>query len=57
MSEIAEKERWTIEGAAGVAVAGMVKLAEAYRERKVAAVICGRNIALQTFLKAMTYWT
>jgi len=57
MRKIAEKERWMIEGAAGVAVAGMIKLAEAYRERKVAAVICGRNIALQTFLKAMTYWT
>ena len=40
-----------------MAVAGMIKLAEAYRERKFAAVICGRNIALQTFLKAMTYWT
>lgn len=53
MRTIAETERWMVEGAAGVAVAGLIKLAEAYRGRKVATVLCGRNIALETFLKAV----
>lgn len=53
MRSVAEAERWMIEGAAGVAVAGMIKLAAGYRGRKVAAVLCGRNIRLQTFLQAI----
>jgi threonine dehydratase len=53
MRIIAETERWMVEGAAGVALAGLIKCAEAYRGKKVAVVMCGRNIALQTFLKAV----
>lgn len=53
MRRIAETERWMIEGAAGAAVAGMIKSAERYKGRKVAAVLCGRNIALETFLTAV----
>lgn len=53
MRRIAEAERWMVEGAAGVALAGLIKTAEAYRGRKVAVVLCGRNIALETFLKAV----
>jgi len=53
MRMIAETERWMVEGAAGVALAGLIKRADAYRGKKVAVVICGRNIALETFLKAM----
>jgi threonine synthase len=53
MRKIAEMERWMVEGAACVAVAGLIKRAEAYRRRKVAAVLCGRNIALETFLRAV----
>lgn len=50
---IARTDRWMIEGAAGVAVAGLVKSAAAYERRKVAAVLCGRNISLEKFLHAV----
>ena len=53
MRAVAEADRWIIEGAAGVAVAGLLKSAPAYRGRQVAAVICGRNIALSKFLRAI----
>ena len=53
MRAVAEADRWIIEGAAGVAVAGLLKSAPAYRGRQVAAVICGRNIALSKFLHAI----
>jgi len=36
-----------IEGAAGVAVAGYLKVADRFRGRRVAIVLCGANIALQ----------
>jgi threonine dehydratase len=53
MRMVAEAEHWIVEGSAGVALAGLVKQAGAYRNRKVAAVLCGRNIALETFLRAI----
>jgi threonine dehydratase len=53
MRKIAETERWMVEGAAGVALAGLIKCADAYRGKRVAVIICGRNIALETFLKAV----
>jgi threonine dehydratase len=53
MRRIAEAERWIVEGAAGVALAGLVKAAHDYRGRTVAVVLCGRNIALETFLGAV----
>ncbi|MCX2891599.1 threonine/serine dehydratase [Pseudomonas sp. DCB_BI] len=53
MREIASSERWIIEGAAGVAVAGMKKLAERYRGKRVAVILCGRNIVLDKFLEAI----
>ncbi len=53
MRRIAQAERWMVEGAAGVAMAGLVKQAQAYRGRKVAVVLCGRNIALETFREAV----
>jgi threonine dehydratase len=53
MRSVAQTDRWMIEGAAGVAVAGLVKSAAAWQGRKVAAVICGRNIALDKFLHAV----
>ncbi|MDB6045429.1 MAG: Pyridoxal-5-phosphate-dependent protein beta subunit, partial [Gammaproteobacteria bacterium] len=46
-------DRWIVEGAAGVAVAGLIKAAAAWKGRQVAAVLCGRNIALDKFLKAV----
>lgn len=54
MRQVAEAEHWIVEGAAGVALAGLVRQAEAWRGRKVAVVLCGRNIALDTFLQAIS---
>ena len=53
MRTIAQTDRWMIEGAAGVAVAGLLKSANAYPRRKIAAILCGRNIALDKFLHAV----
>ena len=53
MRDIASSERWIIEGAAAVAVAAMKKCADRYQGKRVAVVLCGRNIALDTFLEAV----
>jgi threonine dehydratase len=53
MRLVAAHERWMIEGAAAVALAGLVARADAYRGGTVAVVLCGRNVALQTFLHAL----
>jgi threonine dehydratase len=53
MRAIAETERWIVEGTAAVALAGLAQQAEAWRGRKVAVLLCGRNIALETFLQAV----
>jgi threonine dehydratase len=53
MRTVAQTDRWIIEGAAGVAVAGLMQRAADYRGRKVAAVVCGRNITLDKFLRAI----
>jgi threonine dehydratase len=53
MRTVAQTDRWMIEGAAGVAVAGILEHAAEYRGRKVAAIVCGRNIALDKFLHAV----
>lgn len=53
MRHIAESERWIVEGAAGVALAGLIRRAPAYRGRKVAVVLCGRNIALNKFVDTL----
>jgi len=49
MRDIAANERFIIEGSAGVAVAAALKTAGDYRGRKIAVVICGRNIDIDTF--------
>jgi threonine dehydratase len=49
LSHLAETEHLMVEGAAGVALAGLARRASAYRGRKVAVVLCGRNIAPRTF--------
>ena len=53
MRRLAETERWIVEGAAGVALAAARRLASDYAGRKVAVVLCGRNIKLETFLEAV----
>ena len=53
MRAMAANERFIIEGAAGVAVAAALKTASDYQSRKIAVVVCGRNIALDTFRSVM----
>ncbi|EIC85751.1 threonine/serine dehydratase [Serratia sp. M24T3] len=53
MKAVARAERWIIEGAAGVALAGAIKLAADYQHKKVAVILCGRNILLEKFIEAM----
>lgn len=53
MRAVAQTDRWMIEGAAGVAVAGLLKSTATLRGPKAAAVICGRNIGLDKFLHAI----
>ncbi|MEM7280574.1 MAG: threonine/serine dehydratase [Pseudomonadota bacterium] len=53
MKDIGMHERWIIEGAAGVAVAGLGQLASEYQNKNVAVVLCGRNITLEKYLKAI----
>ena len=53
MLTLADTEHLMVEGAAGVALAGLVKCAQAYRGRKVAVVLCGRNIGPQAFITAI----
>jgi threonine dehydratase len=50
MRRVAETEHLMVEGAAGVALAGLMKHAAAFAGRKVAVVLCGRNVGLETFL-------
>lgn len=49
MRSMAATENYIIEGAAGVALAAALRTANDYKGRKVAVVICGRNIALDKF--------
>lgn len=51
---LAQSERWMAEGAAGVALAGLLRQAPRYQGKKVAVVLCGRNIVLDKFLKAVS---
>src|SRR5262245_53079893 len=46
MSLVIGRHYTLVEGAAGVAVAGYLKLADRFRGRRVAVVLCGANIAL-----------
>ncbi|MDK2760988.1 MAG: threonine/serine dehydratase [Sphingopyxis sp.] len=50
---IAEHDRWLVEGAAGVALAGLIAMADQLRGRKVAVVLCGRNISTAKYLAAL----
>jgi len=45
MRRVLETEHWLIEGAAGVAVACLLKDAERYHGKRVAVVLCGRNVS------------
>lgn len=47
-------DRWMIEGAAGVALAAALKQAPLWQGRKVAVVLCGKNIVLKKYLGAVS---
>ncbi|MNV59618.1 Phenylserine dehydratase [compost metagenome] len=53
MRQIAVSDRWIIEGAAGVALAAAIKLAPEFQGKKVAVVLCGKNIVLEKYLKVI----
>jgi threonine dehydratase len=53
MRRVAESDRWIVEGAAGAALAGLIASADRYRGKRVAVVLCGRNVALDTYLGAL----
>jgi threonine dehydratase len=53
MKLLAQTDRWMVEGAAGVALASMLKLGPRYQGRAVAVVLCGRNIMLNKFIEAV----
>ncbi|QHB34504.1 threonine/serine dehydratase [Yersinia canariae] len=54
MRLIAHTDRWMIEGAAGVALAAALKLAPHWQGKKVAVVLCGKNIVLEKYLGAVS---
>ncbi|ELI8144235.1 TPA: threonine/serine dehydratase [Yersinia enterocolitica] len=54
MRLIAHTDRWMIEGAAGVALAAALKLAPQWGGKKVAVVLCGKNIVLKKYLGAVS---
>lgn len=53
MRAIAEAEHWMVEGSAALALAGLSALRDDYAGRKIAVILCGRNIGLHTFLQAI----
>jgi threonine dehydratase len=53
MREMARKEQWMVEGAAGVALAAMQQCRADYVGKKVVVVLCGRNITLEKYLKVL----
>ena len=53
MRLIGQYERWIVEGSAGVALAGLLKMKDQYQNKKVAIVLCGRNIMLDKYLNAL----
>lgn len=53
MRVLAREERWMVEGAAGVALAGLLATCRDYAGQRVAVVLCGRNIGIDTFVEAV----
>ncbi|CAI0906734.1 threonine/serine dehydratase [Serratia ficaria] len=53
MRQLAASDRWIIEGAAGVALAAAIRLAPEFQGKKVAVALCGKNIVLEKYLKAI----
>ncbi|WP_455846045.1 threonine/serine dehydratase [Pantoea agglomerans] len=53
LQTLARYERWMLEGAAGVAMAAFMQQAEQWRGKRVAVVLCGRNITTEKFTGAI----
>lgn len=53
MKTLARYERWMVEGAAGVAMAAFMQQAEKWRGKRVAVILCGKNITLEKFCGAV----
>ena len=53
MKDFIGEHQMMIEGAAGVAIAGLLKEKEKYRDKKVLIVICGSNISNQTLVEVL----
>jgi threonine dehydratase len=53
MRLVLETEHWLIEGAAAVAVAAYLKEAQRYEGRKVAIVLCGRNLSAEALSRVL----
>lgn len=53
MKILARYERWMVEGAAGVAMAAFIQQAEQWRGKRVAIVLCGKNITTEKFIGAI----
>ncbi|MEM9059783.1 MAG: threonine/serine dehydratase [Pseudomonadota bacterium] len=51
--ETAAQERFIVEGAAGVAIAAALQTGRDYAGRNIAVVVCGRNISMEMFWKAL----
>jgi threonine dehydratase len=54
MRRLAECEHMIVEGAAGVALAGLASVASTVAGRKAAVVLCGRNIGLEAFVATIS---
>lgn len=54
MRQLADQEHLMVEGAAGVALAGLARQASKYQGRTVAVVLCGRNVGLETFIATVS---
>jgi threonine dehydratase len=53
MRAVAVDEHWIVEGASGASLAGALKLAHTLRGKRIAIVLCGRNIGWPEFLQAV----
>ncbi|MBK5143681.1 threonine/serine dehydratase [Budviciaceae bacterium BWR-B9] len=54
MRLVARTDRWMIEGAAGVALATALRLAPEFQGKKIAVVLCGKNIVLEKYINAVS---
>ena len=54
MKEILFSEKWVIEGSAAVAYAGFLKLRHLFEQKKIATLLCGRNISINKFIKIIS---